>query len=93
MWTGEQKLQNNVKDELLDEEEETEEKKKEESPKKNFRYYFNRFRYYHYYYTVKIETFITVIIIWIIKIQLYFLGYRVDGFPSFQDNLIPEIEE
>ncbi|XP_011873131.1 PREDICTED: uncharacterized protein LOC105564950 [Vollenhovia emeryi] len=65
-----------------------EQEKKKEPMKKNFKYYFNRFRYYHYYCVEKIESFITVICMWIIKIQFYFMGYRINGLPS-----IYEIEE
>lgn len=62
---------------------------KEERPKKNFKYYFNRLRYYHYYYSDKVQTFIAVVCMWIIKLQLYLMGFRINGLPP----LIPEIEE
>lgn len=62
--------------------------KKEEPLKKNFKYYFNRFRYYHYYYSEKIHSIIAVTCAWIIKIQFYLMGYRINGLPS-----IYEIEE
>ncbi|XP_011695199.1 PREDICTED: uncharacterized protein LOC105454334 [Wasmannia auropunctata] len=80
-------LQNNIENELSDNIEKQEEKN-EEPPKKNLKYYFNRFRYYHYYYAEKINSFITIVCMWILKIQFYLMGFRVNGLPS-----IHEIEE
>lgn len=65
-----------------------EQEKKEEPLKKNFKYYFNRLKYYHYYCSEKINSFIAIVCMWIIKIQFYLMGFRINGFPS-----IYEIEE
>ncbi|XP_024870661.1 uncharacterized protein LOC112453886 [Temnothorax curvispinosus] len=83
---GKEELQNDVATELSDNIEE--QQKKEEPLKKNFKYYFNRFRYYHYHCSEKINSFIAVICMWIIKIQFYLMGFRINGLPS-----IHEIEE
>lgn len=62
-----------------------EKEKKEDPPRKNFKYYFNRFRYYHYYIAEKVDTFIAFICMWVIKIQLYFMGYDINGLPSINE--------
>lgn len=64
-----------------------EKEKKEKPPRKHLKYYFNRFRYYHYCIAEKIDNFIAFICMWVIKIQLYLMGFRVNGLPEIGDSL------
>ncbi|XP_032669289.1 uncharacterized protein LOC116843196 isoform X2 [Odontomachus brunneus] len=80
------KVEDEFEEKELDDVEERE--KKKEPPRKDFRYYFNRFRYYHYCIADKVDKFIMVVSMWILKIMFYLMGYKIDGFPPTD-----EIEE
>lgn len=71
-------MQDDMQKELTEniEESEMKEDPKEEESKKGFSYYHNRFKYYHYYIADKIDTFIAVVFMWILKLQIYLMGYR-----------------
>ncbi|XP_012531239.2 uncharacterized protein LOC105833793 [Monomorium pharaonis] len=76
-------LYSNVKNQLSNNIEKKE--KKQEPQKKNFKYYLNRFRYYHYYCSEKINSFIAIVCMWIIKIQFYLMGFGINGLPSIHE--------